>query len=1001
MSARSQGQTETPAGLVETVVYSFCAEGQPCASGDFPLGSLAVDGKGNLYGVTLDGGTHGQGTVFEVSPPSGGSGPWTRSTLYDFADSPDGRHPAGSLTFDAKGDLFGVTEMGGAQDLGAVFELSPPASGSGPWKERILYSFCSASECKDGKYPEAGVILDSKGNLYGVTYAGGNVSGCFTDIGCGVVFELSPPASGNAPWTETVLHSFCTAAGCGDGGAPQANLIFDAQGNLYGAARYGGKQRSGTVFELSPAASGAWKESTLYAFCYATDCADGAEPVAGVVLAGGKVYGTTSRGGTHLNGTVFELSPPVSGNGYWKGAVLHEFCSLSGCADGSDPEAGLIFDGKGNFYGTTASGGANGGGTVFEISPPAAGSGAWTEMVRYSFCSTSACADGRGPIGGLVPDAKGNFFGVTPGGGAYDHGVVFKLSPPLVATTAQLATTPNPSAMGQTVTMTATVTAADGSTPAGMVVFKSDGAGIGTVALGGSGTAVLNYSGLPQGTHSLTAVYGGSATLGASTSNTVSQKVTEPLSKTAVTSSLNSSIAGQSVTLTAVVSPAGPPTPTGTVGFTSNGTAISGCTGVLLSASRTAACATNALAVGTDAIVATYSGDVNYAGSTGTLTQLVNPVATAAQFVPVAPCRVVDTRGPAGPFGGPAIAGGTFRSFAIPSGPCAGIPATAVAYSLNVTAVPPGPLGYLTIWPTGEGQPLGSTLNSLDGRTKANAATVPAGKSGAVSVYVSNTTNVLLDINGYFVAGGSGSLEFYPLPPCRVADTRKAAGPLGGPSLGANTERDFPILLSACLIPASARAYSLNFTVIPPAGGTLAYLTVWPEGQPRPLVSTLNDSTGTILANAALVKAGNGGDIAVYPSDNTNLVIDVNGYFAPLNAGGLSYYDVAPCRVLDTRNTTGAFSGELTVKVSGSVCAPPHTAQAYVFNATVVPSGALGYLTLWPDGEPQPAGVSTLNALDGVITSNMAIVPTTNGKIDAYASGTTQLVLDISAYFAP
>jgi hypothetical protein len=405
--------------------------------------------------------------------------------------------------------------------------------------------------------------------------------------------------------------------------------------------------------------------------------------------------------------------------------------------------------------------------------------------------------------------------------------------------------------------------------------------------------------------------------------------------------------------------------------------------------------------VGTDAIVASYSGDSKYLSSMGTLAQLVNPIPTPVQFFSVTPCRIVDTRGAAGPFGGPELTAGETRSFTIPSGPCAGIPSTAVAYSLNVTVVPPAPLGYLTIWPAGEGQPTVSTLNSLDGRVKANAAIVPAGTSGAVSVYVNNASNVLLDIDGYFAASSSASLEFYPLTPCRVADTRKADGPLGGPALVAKTERSFPVLSSSCSIPSTAQAYSLNFTVVPPAtGDALEYLTVWPEGEAQPVVSTLNNFTGTIVANAAIVPAGTGGGVSVYPSDATNLVIDVNGYFAPTGTGGLQLYTITPCRVLDTRKTTGNFTGELTVNVAGSSCAPPSTAQGYVFNATVVPSGDLGYLTLWPDGETQPV-VSTLNAADGDITSNMAIVPNRDGKTDAYASGTSQLVLDISAYFAP
>jgi hypothetical protein len=164
----------------------------------------------------------------------------------------------------------------------------------------------------------------------------------------------------------------------------------------------------------------------------------------------------------------------------------------------------------------------------------------------------------------------------------------------------------------------------------------------------------------------------------------------------------------------------------------------------------------------------------------------------------------------------------------------------------------------------------------------------------------------------------------------------------------------------------------------------------------------LNDPTGTVVANAALVPAGNGGAIATYANNDTNLVIDVNGYFAPAGSGGLSFYALTPCRVIDTRSVGNGqpFSGKLIVNVVDSACGPPATSAGYVFNATVVPQGALGFLTLWPDPEQQPV-VSTLNAVDGAVTSNMAIVPNTDGKTDAWAQGTTQLILDISGYFAP
>ncbi len=377
-----------------------------------------------------------------------------------------------------------------------------------------------------------------------------------------------------------------------------------------------------------------------------------------------------------------------------------------------------------------------------------------------------------------------------------------------------------------------------------------------------------------------------------------------------------------------------------------------------------------------------------------------NPV--ALQFVPLTPCRVVDTRGSSGPFGGPSIAGGTSRSFAIPQGPCAGIPSNAAAYSLNVTVVPQGRLGYLSAWPSGYTRPQTSLMNSGDGRTKANAAILPAGDNSSVSVYVTQTADVILDINGYFVTPSSNTLAFFSLPPCRVVDTRGTNGDLGGPILANRQVRDFPILEATnCNIPSSAKAYSLNITALPQNGQSLGYLTAWPTGAQQPVVSTLNSPTGVNTANAAIVPAGQGGAISVYPfGNNTNLLIDINGYFAPSGTSPLSLYTFNPCRVLDTRQGAGAFSGQITVPVASSPCEVSTGAKAYSLNATVVPSGALGYLTLWPAGLSQPV-VSTLNAPDGAVTSNMAIVPTSNGSIDAYASATTQLILDISSYFAP
>ncbi|MBZ5525345.1 MAG: hypothetical protein LAP21_24220, partial [Acidobacteriia bacterium] len=422
--------------------------------------------------------------------------------------------------------------------------------------------------------------------------------------------------------------------------------------------------------------------------------------------------------------------------------------------------------------------------------------------------------------------------------------------------------------------------------------------------------------------------------------------------------------------------------------------------GVTLPAS--ASCAASVDVQGTTAGVKNNSVTVaSTEGGTGITSNASVTVVSGLRFVPVAPCRIADTRNATGPFGGPFLSGQTTRGFTIPQSAC-GIPAAAQAYSLNVTVVPHGTLGFLTMFPCGQSLPLVSTLNSIDGRVKAAAAIVPAGTNGAVCAFPTNDTDMVLDINGYFVpATDASALDFYPVTPCRLVDTRLPSGPLGGPSLVGNSTRTFPLLSSSCNIPSGAKAYSLNYTSVP--RGPFGFLTTWPSPQTQPLVSTLNAPTGAITANAAIVPAGINGDISVFVTNDSDLVIDVNGYFAPPAPGGLSLFNVAPCRVLDTRSptpTNGQPFTSVDLNITTAGCGVPATAQSYVLNATVVPPGPLGFLTLWPQGAPKPL-VSTLNAADGAVTSNMAIVPTTNGSISAFASSPTHLVLDISGYFAP
>jgi uncharacterized repeat protein (TIGR03803 family) len=350
----------------------------------------------------------------------------TQSVLHNFcarAGCADGEFPYAGLVFDQEGNLYGTTERGGAQidgyGTGVVFRVSPQG------KETVLYTFCPQTGCTDGNWPLDGLVFDQKGDLYGTTYYGGA-------YGNGTVFKLTPKGK------EAVLYSFCPQGGfsCTDGEGPWAGVVFDQKGNLYGTTLKGGAAYNsdcdfgcGVVFKVSPEGN----ETVLYSFCEQANCADGAQPYAGVVLdQKGNLYGTTYSGGNNKNricdpagcGLVFKLTPEG------KETVLHRFCAESKCVDGLGPAAGVVFDQKGNLYGTTYSGGAysnrtcsSGCGVVFKLTPKG------KETVLYSFCAQNNCADGALPSAGLILDQKGNMYGTTRDDGAHSGGVVFKITP--------------------------------------------------------------------------------------------------------------------------------------------------------------------------------------------------------------------------------------------------------------------------------------------------------------------------------------------------------------------------------------------------------------------------------------------------------------------------------------------------------------------------------------------------------------------------------------------
>ena len=368
----------------ETVIHTFQSVSK--ADGAAPFGGLVADSNGALYGATYYGGKYGQGTVYKLAPPATQGGVWKQNILYSFTGGADGGEPSGSLLLDSKSHkIYGTTQIGGsARYYGVVYELVPPSKPGAPWTEAVLYNFSGSA---DGGTPYAGVISDSKGTLYGTTLYGGNASGT---AGSGVIFRLSPPISGGG-WRERVLHTF---TGVSDGERPYAGLVLDNIGNLYGTTFLGGTSNMGTVFMLAPPSGGIgpWTESVLYSCSGGWyDCSN---PEAGLIFdSTGALYGTTVYGGGY--GDVFELEPPTTSGGAWTEIELYFF---TGGSDGSYPRASVIFDSAGALYGTTEIGGVNNYGTAFKVNPPTAQDSLWSEQVLVYFNAGSVGAGPFAPL---------------------------------------------------------------------------------------------------------------------------------------------------------------------------------------------------------------------------------------------------------------------------------------------------------------------------------------------------------------------------------------------------------------------------------------------------------------------------------------------------------------------------------------------------------------------------------------------------------------------------
>jgi uncharacterized repeat protein (TIGR03803 family) len=378
LAVRAQAQTFTTLGAFNGV------------NGTAPFfGSLVQDTNGNYYGSTVYGGKNGFGNIFQLMPAG------KLSNLYSFcalADCADGIRPVVAPILGSDGNFYGTTGNGGnSSDAGTVYKMTIGG------KLTTLYSFCPTQPCSDGSGPVA-VIEGNNGNFYGVAGEGGA-------YGDGTFFELTSLGE------FRVLHSFCAQLGCSTGSNPSASPMQASNGNFYGTAARGGFHSGGVVYEITPA--GLYK--ALYNFCSQTNCADGSYPLSTLVQdANGNLYGTTFNGGAYESGTVFEITPSD------QYVVIHSF-NVNDDTDGGYPQSVPALANDGNLYGTTANGGNEGHGNIYQITPE----GTYTSL--YSFCNALTCSAYDAAYG-LLQGTDGIFYGATADGGAHGDGVVYSFS---------------------------------------------------------------------------------------------------------------------------------------------------------------------------------------------------------------------------------------------------------------------------------------------------------------------------------------------------------------------------------------------------------------------------------------------------------------------------------------------------------------------------------------------------------------------------------------------
>ena len=335
------------------VLHSFDGN----ADGGVPVTPLIMDVAGNLYGTATAGGAIFGGTAFQLSPNAERT-EWTYKVLTNFCSSPGdncvlGMVPESPLTYagaaagqpyDGTSPLHGTTLTGGVNGVGTAYTL---INSGGNWTGNIIYSFCSASLCADGEFPGGQLVLDNSGNLFGTTNGGGS-----SENSSGVVYKISTKTG-----AESVVYNFCSKADCVDGSGPLLGLTLHDGHNFFGATAVGGKQGSGTVYELN---ANTGREHVLYSFCKRTDCADGVGPSAPVIEYAGALIGTARGGNSTSAGVIFRIG---AGN---EETILHTFCEEQNCRDGSLP-VGVLADQRGNLFGVTQNGGKQNAGLVYKL----------------------------------------------------------------------------------------------------------------------------------------------------------------------------------------------------------------------------------------------------------------------------------------------------------------------------------------------------------------------------------------------------------------------------------------------------------------------------------------------------------------------------------------------------------------------------------------------------------------------------------------------------------